>query len=129
MGKKERIIQWYTFNKRRFFRLSLGFEFGYRLCVFYVANRDGFAVAVLTCTSSISKRRSNRSNFSFKDANLLFVVDSENTHTQKLHQLTDINNFDTQFSSKKESFINTLRRSKRSLQRPLTLSQPMDLRA
>ena len=51
---------------------------------FHVAKREGFAAAVLTWTSSISKRRSRRSNFSFKDANLLFIVDSDkqtNTHT------------------------------------------------
>lgn len=40
-------------------------------------NRAGLAVAVLTWTSSSSKRRSSVSSFSFSVANLLFVVASE----------------------------------------------------
>ena len=45
-----------------------------------VAKREGLAEALPTWTSSSSNLRSNTSSFSFKDANLLFVVASEKTH-------------------------------------------------
>lgn len=46
-----------------------------------MVKRDELADAVLTCTSSISSRLSRVSSFSFKDANLLFVVASNETRT------------------------------------------------